>query len=257
MPDPVTPPAASASAADIAAEVRSELQKIMSGSDWRARMEDTVRQNVRLKKKLANIPKLEDGGRVLSKAEAEKFDAFVALKIEPKDVEKLRTDFTTLQAKETERSEEEQYDDAAEALGWGNRKTLVRFLKRENLELSFKDVREKGEDGKTTTKRVPFVRAKGDEKAAPVALDEYVENEMGTEFVDILKKSDKPDGEQDEDETETGGERTTARRIAGLTAGVEIAETPGARQIPSGKGSTDKKLKEIEDAARNSGMYSM
>lgn len=249
-PPVTTPPAVP----DIAAQVRNEVEKLTASKNWRAQMERLVRDKVTLEIEVKRLqdtgPKVEQGGRILTKAEADVFKKFEDLKAKPEDLATMQTDFVKLKAKETERTEEEQYGDAAETYEWPNVAAVKRFLKREGLHLEFKDVRTKGEDNKTIVTRTPMVRPKNDEKADLRPLDEYVDEEF-PEIIDIFKME--PKTKEGEEET-----TTTKRTTSTTTEGVRIPSIPGARTTsapPSEKNA--KALEKIEQEARSNAMYSL
>lgn len=247
---PPVQPVPAAPTIDIAAEVRSQVEKITASKNWRAQMERLVRANVEMEQKLKvaadTAPKVEDGGRILTKVEAESFKKFEELKLKPEDIGKLQTDYAKLAAKETERSEEEQYGDAAESYEWPNVAAVKRFLKREGLHLEFKDVRTKDEDNKTVITRTPMVRPKADDKADLRPLNDYVEEEF-PEIIDIFKTEPKA-----KEESETTTSKTTAPE------GLRIPSIPGAR--PSTAAPSEKNAKTIEkmtQEAQASGTYAL
>jgi hypothetical protein len=251
------------SRSDIAAEIRDEVDKVFSAANWRQRVQEKIDQNVRLRRRIKRIegerddaldkmPK--DGQVVVSKEDGEALDTIKKTNVKLADIPKLIESHGKLAKEQAEKSDEEKYEEAAEEMGWPNVKAVKRFLKREGLHLEFKDVREKDDDGKTVKRRVPVVRAKDNEKGELVALDEYVEEEM-PEMIDVFSREPEEKGEKDGEETTTRTRRPRADET--FNAGITVAETPGARTIPSSGTKTEKKMKEIEDAAVQSGMYGM
>lgn len=277
-------------------ELKDLLGSIFNSTNWRERVEREMRDKFRLTRKLAlarketdelkeqlETAKPKDGSVVMTKADSEELVAYRALVPKSADLKVILTEHGTLKAKDEERAMEAQFAEAGEALGWENIPALTRFLKRENLVLEFKETSEKDEDGKRILTRLPYVRPKADEKAAPVALDEYVEKEV-PEFIDIFATAPAL-GEDDDDEgTEEGGEgnelvgagagggirrtdigargrqvtRSEARARGGdRSTGVRIAGTRGVRAdaVP---GTRDKKtLEKAEEDARRSGVYNV
>jgi hypothetical protein len=242
------PPTPAPAPTDLAAQVRAEVDKITASKSWRVQMERLVREKVTAEAEVTRLkaaaPKVEDGGQILTKAEAEEFAAFKKLNIKPSEVSKLQTDFATLQGKETERTEEEQFAEAAEVLEWKNAPAVTRFLKREGLHLEFKDVKTKGEDGKTVVTRTPMVRDKKDDKAALQPLGEYVEEQF-PDILDIFTKEPKAKGE---------GEESSAPEPVG---GLRIPSVPGARPPAVTKETDAKKIEKMTTEAQSSGMYSL
>ena len=290
MPDPaagtpagtstqtISPEAALAAMASMRAEL-AELDKLTGTAKERHILD----KNFKLRRKLEQLridnAKLaeaapKDGAIVLSKDDAAEYQAFKKLNLKAADVEKVVKEHGELKAKDAERSEEELFADAADALGFENLPLFLRTMTREGLHLEFKDERVKDEEtGKTELVRVPMVRAKADEKAQLVPLEEYLETELGTEFITAFQVA--PDeGAADEDDAEeenglagvsmAGDERVRRSRAAntagtrGRTSanghGIRIPVTRGAR--PSTGASREKKqLEKMEEEKRGSGVY--
>jgi hypothetical protein len=120
-------------------------------------------------------------------------------------------------------------------------------------------VRTKDEDGKTIVTRTPMVRAKSDEKAAPIPLADYVD-EQAPEFAQIFASA--PDANSDDDADEDTGHTgrvpvREARNAGGNGNGVPIAAMRGAKLNATPAGREKKKLEEIEQSARGTGAYSI
>jgi hypothetical protein len=252
---------------DLAETVRNEVTKIFNASNWRSRVQETVETAEKLRRRLRRTEKerdeaLEkvpkDGQAVLSKEDAEAIEKFKKdhPTVKLSDLPTIVKEHGDLKTKVAEREEEEQYVEAAEAMDWPNVKAVKRFLKREGLHLEFQDVRTKDDDGKTTTKRTPMVRPKNDDKAKLVALDEYVDEEM-PDMIDVFVKEPEERAEDEEGEPERKVSRRRESKAETLGDGIVIAEISGKRGTPNTNAKNDKRLQEIEDAARDSGMYGM
>lgn len=273
----MTPPVIPIPATDSSAQVSELVQRIMNSANWRSELEKTVKKNVRLQSlvrdqkvqldRFAAKFTLETGepkeGKLLTKEEAAVYAAFVELKLKPEDVKTMSTEYGKLKAKEDEQKAEEQFETAAEALGYENVPALTRWLTREKLVLDFKDqrVEEEQQDGSTkkVLKRMPYVRPSEDEKAAFVPLEDYIEEQV-PEFVDVFKS--KPDAEGDEEsETEGGGEEDIVGRASREAesrvrpkGGVRVPATRSAR-TDSGGTKDGRKLADLEKDARHDPMY--
>lgn len=264
-------------------DVSDLLNRIFNSSNWRGEVEKTVKKNVRLSEKLRlqqivldkfgakfNLDTGEPKeGRLLSKDDAAMYDAFVALKVKPEDLVKLVKEHGELKVKDDERQQEEKFGDAAEALGYENVPALTRWLMREKLVLEFKDQRleEEQEDGtrKKVLKRMPYVKAAGDEKAVPEPLEDYIEREV-PEFVDIFKTV--PVGDEDEevggsaedesnlsdDELVRRAQADAQKRVAKPQRGVRVPATRSARS-DNGSNRDAKQLEKLEKEARSNPIY--
>lgn len=246
--------------ADAALNSSHRRQKLIQIAEDAARLrlanEKLEAQIVELK---AKAPK--DGAVSLTKEEGEAWAAYVALG-KPADLKTLTVEHADLKTKQAERDAEEQYADAAEALGWENVAVATRWLKREPIVLTFADVRTKDDEGKTVVTRTPMVRPKADEKATPVPLADYVD-ENAPEFADIFASAP-AEGEEGEGE----GEQPTRHVPRGTSAnshssgnangngGVPIAAMRGARMTATPVTRDKKKLEEIEAASLKTGAYS-
>lgn len=222
--------------------------------------EDAARlrlENETLKTKVTDLTAKQpkDGSVSLTKEEGEAWTAYVALG-KPADLKTLTTEHADLKAKQAERDAEAQYADAAEALGWENAAVATRWLKREPIVLTFQDVRTKDDDGKTIVTRTPMVRPKADEKATPVPLADYVD-ENAPEFAEIFASAP-AEGEAGDDEEDKPARRATKAPLGNSngTGGVPIAAMRGARQTATPVTRDKKKLEEIENAALRTGTYS-
>jgi hypothetical protein len=263
-------------AAPATQSVEDILQKIFSSSNWRSEVEKTVRRNEKLLRKLKTQQdvldrigakfNLETGepkeGKLLTKEEAAAYDAFVKLGKKPEELTVIVKEHGELKIKEDERAEEEKYEDAANALGFENVPALTRWLKREKLHLEFKDQRVEDPDtGKKVVQKLPFVRPAADDKAALVALDEYIEQEV-PEFIDVFKT--KPASEEveeaggsegDDEDIVTRAAREASDRVRG-GSGVKVPATRSATSQPS-RNKDAKKLEQIEQEARSSQQYAL
>lgn len=272
MTTPVTPVPAPAPGVDVS----DLMNRIFNSSNWRGEVEKTVKKNVRLSEKLRLQQiildklgakfNLETGepkeGKLLTKDEATQWDAFAGLKMKPEDIKKMSEEHGKLKIKDDERQQEEQFEKAAEALGYENVPALTRWLLREKLVLEFKDQRVEVELSDGTTKKVlqpmPYVRPAGDDKAASSPLEDYIETEV-PEFVDIFKT--KPEGSEEEEGEDTGEDIIT-RAAREATERVRKPARGGVR-VPAMKsaskenvGSKDKRtLEDLEKNARVDPMY--
>lgn len=277
----MTAPAVLPTTTDSSQQVQTLLQQIFNSANWKGEIEKTVKKNVRLqaivKDQKASLDKFEakfnlqtgepKEGKLLTKEEAVVYAAFVELKLKPEDLKKTLEEHAKLKVKEDEREQEERFTDAAEALGYENVAALTRWLMREKLVLEFKDqrVEELDEDGNKTGKkklqRMPYVKAAGDDKAAPEPLEDYIEREV-PEFVDIFKT--KPESDDDEEgkgseEGDGGGDfiqraaREAEARVRSK-GGVRIPATRSARTDSLGS-KNSKTLEELEKTARSDSMY--
>lgn len=212
----------------------------------------------------------KDGGRVLTKDEAAEFDAFKALKLKPADITALVDDHGKLKSKSAERDAEELYVDAADALGFDNLPLFMRTMAREKLHLEFKEERVRDEEsGKVETVRVPMVRPMADDKAQLVTLEDYLEENLGAEFIAAFQSEPADQGEGDEEGITAGvGTESFTRRVERVSAGdrdarrtaaktgVAIPVTRGARP-QTGAAKQDKKEKEAFEEKAKSGNYAM
>ena len=272
-------------APDASGQVQNLLNQIFNSSNWRGEVEKTLKKNVRLqgvikaqKEQLDRFTakgfNLETGelkeGRLLSKDEAAQFQLFLDLKLKPEDVKKMSEEHSKFAAKEAERLQEEQFADAAEALGYENIPALTRWLTREKLVLEFKDQRvdETDESGEKTGKkklvRMPYVRPAEDEKAALSPLEDYIEEQV-PEFVDVFKikpgSEDEEDGGADSGTDDANDEEfvrrassEASRRVHGGKGGVKVPATRSASSSNSG-GRDKKGLEKMEQEARINTMY--
>jgi hypothetical protein len=263
-----------------AAELRRMLDEIFGASNWKARVEEEMRNVLKVRRKNQQlsdrIKELEgaapkDGAVVIKKEEMEELTAFRALALKPADITTLKTEHTALKAKQEERDAEELFAEAGEALGYKNIPALTRFLKRENLVIEMKDSRTKDEEnpGKWLVSRIPVVKPKGDDKAEPMPLDEYVQTEV-PEFESIFQTA--PEEEDDEEGAEgtlSGDGSTTGIRAPAGTrqqtrherairtgTGVPIAGTPRVRPNVTPNTRDSKVIEEATETARKSGTYS-
>lgn len=281
----MTLPVAAPAQVDVSAQVQSLLGQIFNSPNWRGEVEKTIKKNVRLTAKVREQQAILDKigtkfdlttgapkeGVLLTKEEEPVWKAFLELKLKPEDIKKMTEEHTKLKAKDDERQQEEQFADASEALGYKNVPALTRWLLREKLVLEFKDqrVEEEQEDGtkKKVLKRMPYVRAAGDDKAAPVPLEDYIEEQV-PEFVDIFRTLPKAEGEADEGEesgeTDVGDMSTDALiRRAALEAQGRVKGGKGGVKVPamksanseSGKSKDAKLLEKMEQDARSNPMY--
>lgn len=277
----MTAPVAPVATNDSSQQVQTLLQQIFNSANWKGEIEKTVKKNVRLqaivKDQKASLDKFEakfnlttgepKEGKLLTKDEAVAFTAFTELKLKPEELTKLIAEHGKLKAKEAEELQAEQFNDAGEALGYENIPALTRWLLREKLVLEFKDqrVEELDDDGNKTGKkklqRMPYVRAAGDDKAVPEALEDYIEREV-PEFVDIFKTKPESDDEEGDGKGEaaddTGDFITRAAREAEQRvrpkSGVRVPATRSAR-TDSGGTKDGKKLADLEKEARSDPMY--
>jgi hypothetical protein len=290
MPDPaagtpaaaqtISPEAALAAMASMRAEL-AELDKLSGTAKERHILDKNFKLRRKIEQLRIDIAKLtevapKDGALVLSKEDAAEYQAFKKLNLKSADLATLVDEHGKLKAKDAERSAEELFADAADALGFENVPLFMRTMMREGLHLEFKDERVKDEEtGKTETVRVPMVRAKADEKAQLVPLADYLEDEI-PELIEALQMAPAAGGDEEGDDAAAGerGERgasetftRTASRIAagdpdarraatrsaqrGASNGVRIPVTRNAR--PSTGASRDaKKEREIfEEKAKN------
>lgn len=238
------------------AELQAMLDQIFNAKNWRDKVTEEMRNTLKLRRKAAALQKEldelkaaapKDGAVVLAKADHDELVAFRTLNLTPADLTKSLSDLADLRTKDTEREEEKQFGEAGEALGYQNIPALTRFLKRERLALSFKDTRIDDPDnaGKKLTVKLPFVRAKSDDKAPEVALDEYVQTEV-PEFEEIFLTA--PESDDDDGRTER-----TLR--SGVSDGVIVAGTPRIVRNSSTSTKDAATLKRAEDEARASGTY--
>jgi hypothetical protein len=253
MPDPVagtpaagtpaqtiSPEAALAAMASMRAEL-AELDKL-SGT---AKERHILDKNFKLRRKIEQLridnAKLaeaapKDGALVLSKDDAAEYQAFKKLNLKAADLEKTIKEHGELKAKDAERSEEELFADAAEALGFENLPLFMRTMMREGLHLEFKDERVKDDEtGKTETVRVPMVRAKADDKAQLAPLAEYLETELGTEFITAFQIApDEGEGAEEAEGEERSGSESFTRTASRVSAGDPDARRAAARSAQRG-----------------------
>lgn len=255
---------------------RDSLEQIFSSSNWRRSVENVVhelqrkndrllRKNRELREQVSEFEEHQpaDGAIVLSKDDAAVYEEFKKLNLKPADITAAIAERDTLKAKDTERSDEEKYADAAEALGYENVALFTRMLKREGLHLEFRDVREKTDDGKTVVSKIPMVRPSKDDKAALEPLNDYLEREM-PEIVPVLQSEPASDGESEELDGEElsgvgaaatrGGREFASRRPTEATGGVRIPVTRGARPS-TGAAREDRRLDERLEQKRAAGGY--
>lgn len=270
---------------DSSAQVQNLLSQIFNSSNWRGEVEKTVKKNARLqtlvREMKAQLDKftakfdLTTGepkeGKLLTKDEAAVWVAFTELKLKPEDIKVMAAEHGKLKAKQDERDAEEKFETAAEALGYENVPALTRWLTREKLVLDFKDqrVEEEQDDGskKKVLKRMPYVRPAEDEKAAFVALEDYIEEQV-PEFVAIFKT--KPEGDEESDEEGEGSSELDADELVrrasaeaegrvrgGNGKGKSGVRVPATRSARGDNANTkdSKKLADIEREARSSQMY--
>jgi hypothetical protein len=278
----MTPPVQPVPAADQSQQVTDLLNRIFNSSNWRGEVEKTVKKNTRLQQlvrdqkaqldKFAVKFNLETGepkeGKLLTKEEAAVYQAVVDLKVTPENLKTIIAEHGKLKAKDDERAKEEQFADAAEALGFENVPALTRWLTREKLVLEFKDQRVEDEDtGKKVLMRMPYVRPAEDEKAVLEPLEEYIEREV-PEFLDIFKTKPESDDDEEEGGREEGGDLDTdemvrrasadaERRVSGKggKSGVRVPATRSARSDNAGT-KDSKKLADLEKDSRSSSLYS-
>ena len=262
MPDP-TP-------VDVQGEIRTTLDKLFGSSNWRGRVEETVKDNFKLRRRYTDLKnkfdELEktmpkDGEVLFKKSDVELFEAFKKLGKKPEEITAVFTEHGTLKVKDQERVDEAKYVDAAEALGYKNVPALTRVLTREQLVLDFKDVRQKDEETqKVVTVRMPVVRPKADEKAALEPLEDYLDREM-PDFIAVFQS--------DPEEAENAEEEDLERQDDGIPAraatrsermsrrGVTIASTKGIGPTLTPASKNKKVLDKAEEEARASGQYSI
>jgi len=234
---------------------RGVLDRIFNSPNFRASAHEEIRklerENFRLRRRRADdktrIAELEeltpdDGGRVLSKDEAADYDAFKALNLKPAELKTLVTEHGELKKKDAERSDEELYVDAADALGFQNLALFMRTMQREGLHLEFKEERIRNdESGKLETVHVPMVRPKGDDKAQLESLSDYLDRELGPEFIAAFE-AEAADGESDDaaDETEVTATGTAgfAQRATRFGAGDAGARRTALAAIGNGNNAT-------------------
>lgn len=257
--------------------VRSALERIFSSGNFRSVAYQEIRaleqKNNRLLRRnrelRSHVEELEtakpaDDAVVLAKDDAAEWAAFKKLNVKAADLAATIDEHGKLKAKETERSEEEQHEDAAEALGFENVAAFTRWLNREKLHLEFRDDRIKDEEtGRTVTVKTPIVRSKADEKAALEPLAGYIEREVPDMIV--LFESPPIDESDDEDESElatAGADRVprrqlhhTPRTVSG-TNGVRMPVTRNVRPS-TGAARSEKAIQQQTDQKRAAGGYSL
>jgi hypothetical protein len=278
----MTPPVQPVPAADQSQQVTDLLNRIFNSSNWRGEVEKTVKKNTRLQQlvrdqkaqldKFAAKFNLETGepkeGKLLTKEEPQSIRRLSTSRSPPKISRRSLPSTASSRRRTTSVPPEEQFADAAEALGFENVPALTRWLTREKLVLEFKDQRVEDEDtGKKVLMRMPYVRPAEDEKAVLEPLEEYIEREV-PEFLDIFKTKPESDDDEEEGGREEGGDLDTdemvrrasadaERRVSGKggKSGVRVPATRSARSDNAGT-KDSKKLADLEKDSRSSSLYS-
>jgi hypothetical protein len=272
-------------------DIRATLKEFFEVNNVADRDRKIFHQNAKLRHKNAELrvevdrltaAKPGTDALVLSKDDAAEYAAFKKLNLKAADLTALVKEHGELKVKDTDRSAEELFVDAADALGFENLPLFMRTMSRENLHLEFKEERVRDEEtGKTEIVRVPMVRAKTDEKAQLVPLADYLEQEI-PELIEALQLEPVGDDGDEDEEFVEGGERSSsatsfsraaaritagdpeARRAAtraaarasnsGGTGGVAIPVTRNARPA-SGSRAAEKKEREAYEEKKKSGTY--
>jgi hypothetical protein len=113
-----------------------------------------------------------DGGVVLTGADAQRWEKFNKLAItDPDKVAERLTRADTLESEQQKNAARTLYTDAAKPFGW-NGDVLADLIPSKGLAVEMRDVAIV-ENGKSETKKLPFVRTASDTNAAWQRLDEY------------------------------------------------------------------------------------
>jgi hypothetical protein len=126
-----------------------------------------------------------DGTRVLSADEAQAYDAYAALGLKPTDLKKALDEGTTVKQELASVRRGETLRSAAEAHGY-KPAALAKLPSLKDQDITFKDVDEKGADGKPVKAKRAFV---GD-----VSLPDYIQ-QNDAEFLPALTDAPKPSGD--------------------------------------------------------------
>lgn len=121
------------------------------------------------------------GSLVLAGADVETWRAVSGFltesKLTPAQIKEAIAERDTLKTADAQRARDVEFDAAATALDY-KPAVLRRLAKSEGLELQMRDVTEKGDDGKTTTRKHPHVRKAGNAAAPWEPLDVVVERDL-------------------------------------------------------------------------------
>jgi hypothetical protein len=145
------------------------------------RLFDTNARLLRKVERLEKRPELPDGGKVLTKEEAERFAAFEALKLKPADVQATITERDKLKGDLAKKDRESAREAAAKTLGIEG-KDLSPFAGADDLTFEVRE-QEVERNGKKEKAHVAFVKD-ADGKESPLA--DYGKERWGRPFEAIL-----------------------------------------------------------------------
>lgn len=134
-----------------------------------------------LEEKLKGAPAVPDGGKVLTKDEATRFDAFEATKLKPDAIQAVVTERDQLKSQLAAKDRETSREAAAKTLGIEG-KDLAPFAGADALTYEVKE-EEVTENGKTEKRSVAYVK---DAEGKELKLAEYGKEKWGRPFEAVL-----------------------------------------------------------------------
>lgn len=253
--------------------MRSLVADLRKSNQISDREERLMNENAKLRDKLrrtrvdldetkGKVPK--DGSRVLSVDEAKEFEDFRKLNLKPDAIKAKLDETAKLSEKLAQTEAEKLFDTVGELLGVENPAALKKLLARADLDLELRDVRVKQDDGSFKVEQVPFAKKRGDDKAQPEPLTDYIEREE-SEFIPALMTA--PENANDDDTRGTGArsdEGTAPTRRLGSTSSERAQQTAGTpfprrstNNTPTGASRTEKKREERLNEKRSNPMYQL
>jgi hypothetical protein len=149
---------------------------------------------------------LEELRKILKEAKIEK----------PEQLKAVVEEHGKLKVKQAESDADKSWAEAADELDVPNVRAFVKSLRKEGLHLEFKTerVRDPEDPSRRVTKRVPYVRAANDDKAALTPLADYVDEHL-SEYIDVFNAEPEDVGDQrDDDESDDDGvERRSSSKL--------------------------------------------
>lgn len=166
-------------------EVQSQISKLRKeAAKYRTRVGE-------LEEAMKNAPTVPEGGKILTKDEAAAYDAFVALKLKPEDVQATITERDKLKDELAKKDREAARDAAAKTLGIEG-KDLNPFAGADDLTYEVKE-QEVERNGKKEKAQVAYVK---DKEGKETPLAEYGKEKWGRAFEAVLGSAGSPPSTQ-------------------------------------------------------------